>query len=66
MPPCLTCDGRYHIRIRCADDDKPALLCDAPQPRPHVHVACTRCLAEWVEPEDGGSQHGPVNGDTTP
>ena len=46
--PCPRCGDRFHVRIRCTDD-KPVLTCDAPQLRPHVHVTCTRCGAEWFE-----------------
>ena len=47
MHPCPHCGDGRHVRVLCADD-QPALGCDAPHARPHVHVACTKCGARWI------------------
>jgi len=45
---CLNCGDRYQARALCRPD-QPAKDCTRPQLQPHVHVYCTKCLAEWFE-----------------
>jgi hypothetical protein len=49
LAPCLNCNDRYPSRLRCTEEE-PARDCTTPQLRPHTHVYCTKCMAEWFEP----------------